>query len=307
MIGVQEGVQDCARADWGLAARRAVQHHGPRWAFAHKGSQLVGDMTVRIRKPAVAGTLYPGRTDQLNATLDDCWTKRIAVDGPPPKAVIVPHAGYAYSGPVAASAYATLAQLAGTVTRVVLLGPSHRYAMRGFALPESQLWQTPLGMVEVDLGSVERLAETPGFVKSDLAHEREHSLEVHVPFLQRSLGRVQVLPILVGDVGASAVAAVLDHLWGGPETLIVISTDLSHYHDQATAKGIDSQTVRFIESLNAAALTPERACGASPVAGLLHTARQRNMRCTAVDVRTSADTAGDAARVVGYASFLLWQ
>lgn len=293
-------------AQLGLEAAREVPHHvradGPR-----HGAGLAGELTVRIRKAAVAGTFYPNRADQLNAALDTCWSGRATAPHPPPKAIIAPHAGYVYSGPIAASAYAHLTALAGTVTRVVLLGPSHRYALKGFALPEAQIWQTPLGMVEIDTETVLHLAGAPEFVRSDLAHEREHALEVHVPFVQRALGRVQLVPIVVGNVGAAAVSAVIDHLWGGPETLVIVSTDLSHYHDQATANQLDKQTVQRIEALDAAALTPERACGACPVAGLLMSARKRNMRCSAIDVRTSADTAGDAARVVGYASFLLWQ
>ncbi|MSQ81761.1 MAG: AmmeMemoRadiSam system protein B [Myxococcales bacterium] len=263
-------------------------------------------MTVRIRKPTVAGTFYPARAHALNAELNRCWHDRKVLNVPPPKAIIAPHAGYVYSGAVAATAYATLAPLVGTVERVVVLGPAHRFALQGFAVPEAQIWQTPLGLVQIDAKAVDELANLPDVVRSDLAHEREHSLEIHVPFVQRALGEVALVPVLVGQITPDRVAKLLEQLWGGPETLIVVSTDLSHYHDQATARKIDDTTVRHFETLDFESLSADCACGAHPVAGLLAHAKAIGMRCAAVDVRTSADTVGDPSRVVGYASCLLW-
>ncbi len=274
-------------------------------APVRRGQPMGSDMTVRIRKPAVAGTFYPAKTDALNAELDRCWAGRKRVDAPPPKAIIVPHAGYVYSGPVAATAYATLAPLKGKVSRVVLVGPSHRFALYGFAVPEAQIWQTPLGLVPLDNAGSDVLATWPDVTRSDVMHEREHSLEVHVPFLQRALGMFALLPVLVGHTPANRVAALFDQLWGGPETLVVVSTDLSHYHDQAQARQIDDATVASLVALDAAGLQPDQACGAFPVAGLLTHAHKLGLRCRAVDVRTSADTAGEPDRVVGYASCLL--
>ncbi|MBM4345132.1 MAG: AmmeMemoRadiSam system protein B [Deltaproteobacteria bacterium] len=267
---------------------------------------MVSDMTVRIRKPAVAGTFYPAKADALHAEIDRCWADRRPVQAPAPKAIIAPHAGYVYSGPVAATAYATLVPLKGSISRVVLVGPSHRFALYGFAVPEAQIWQTPIGMVPLDTASAEQLEAWPDVTRSDLMHGREHSLEVHVPFLQRALGKFSLLPVLVGHTPANRVAALFAHVWGGPETLVVVSTDLSHYHAQAKARQLDDATIAHVVAFDAAALNPDHACGAYPVAGLLTHAQCLGMRIQAVDVRTSADTAGDPDRVVGYASFLLW-
>jgi len=266
----------------------------------------VPDLTIRIRKACVAGTFYPGTTAALRAELDRCHAQRRVRDDPAPKAVIAPHAGYIYSGPVAATAYAAVARACGTVHRVVLVGPSHRYRLSGFAVPESQIWQTPLGPVALDGDALEPVAQRRDVARSDLAHEREHSLEVHLPFLQRALGRFSLVPILVGGASADSVAGLLQTLWGGPETLVVVSTDLSHFHPQAVAQAKDAATVAAITALDDSTLDGDAACGATPVAGLLRVARGAGMTCHAVDVRTSADTAGEPDRVVGYASFLLY-
>jgi AmmeMemoRadiSam system protein B len=264
--------------------------------------------SVRVRKPAVAGSFYPQSREDLVVALQTAWAGRVTTSVPPPKALVVPHAGYAYSGAVAASAYATLREAVGVIRRVVLLGPSHHYALRGFALPEVDAWQTPLGLVALDTATMVQLARRSDVVRSDLVHAREHALEVHVPFLQTVLGQsFQLVPLVVGQVTAVAAAELLSGLWGGNETLIVLSTDLSHYLDQPTAQRRDAQTVRHIEALDGGALAVDDCCGLYPLAGLLLAARQRHMRCRAIDVRTSADTAGEPSRVVGYASFLLWE
>lgn len=269
----------------------------------------MGDATIKIRKPAVAGTFYPLLRQDLEALLAEVWQKRVTLQRPPPKVLIAPHAGYVYSGPVAATAYSLLQGHHNKVTRVVLLGPSHHYAFQGFAVPEAAIWASPLGLTPLHVPTLEALvARRADTVARDLVHSREHSLEVHLPMLQHALGmRFELIPILVGQTPPAHVAEVLDSLWGGPETLIVVSTDLSHYHDQSSAQHIDAQTAACIAALDERGLAPETACGCHPVAGLLHAAKRRRMRCEALDVRTSGDTAGDPSRVVGYGAFALWE
>ena len=223
-----------------------------------------------------------------------------------PKAVIAPHAGYVYSGAVAATVYALLAPARGRVTRVVLLGPTHRVAVRGLALPGTQAFATPLGTIAVDAGAVEALRGMPQVVVSPQAHELEHSIEVHLPFLQFTLGEFSLVPLAVGQATAAEVADVLDRLWGGPETLIVVSSDLSHYRRYADAQAVDRSTAQAIVGL-ATDLSHEQACGATPVTGLALVARRRGLTPELVDLRNSGDTAGDRARVVGYGSFAFYE
>ncbi len=239
--------------------------------------------SLRVRKPAVAGTFYPQRRDELVVALDAAWAGRVVTQNPPPKAIIVPHAGYIYSGAVAASAYATLRDSVGLIRRVVLLGPSYHYALRGFALPEVDAWQTPLGLVPLDTTAMTRLTARGDVVRTDLVLDREHALEVHVPFLQTVLGQIfQLVPIVVGQVPARSVADVLQTLWGGPETLIVVSTDLSHYLPLEEARKHDAATVQHIERLAGDALLSDDCCGRFPVAGLLLAAHDHKMQCRAV-------------------------
>ena len=256
------------------------------------------------RPAAVAGVFYPGDARELALALDQAFAQARAAGsgGTPPKALIVPHAGYVYSGPIAASAYAGLAALRGVVTRVVLLGPAHRVPVRGLALPEAAAFATPLGALRVDAEAVRALAGVPGVVVSAAAHAREHALEVQLPFLQRVLGDVAIVPLVVGHAPVELVADVLERLWGGPETLIVISSDLSHYHPYEEARRIDGATVRAILALDSG-LDHERACGATPIAGLVEVARRRGLTPELLDLRNSGDTAGERGRVVGYASF----
>jgi hypothetical protein len=249
---------------------------------------------------------YPGSARELADTVD----RALAAVRPPadtdaakvPKAVIVPHAGYVYSGAVAASAYARLAAARGKVTRVVILGPCHRVPVRGLALPAATAFETPLGTLRVDPAAVNAIAGMPGVLVSDAAHADEHALEVQLPFLQRALGDVTIVPLVVGAASAAQVADVLERLWGGPETLIVISSDLSHYHRYEDAQAIDAATVQAILALDPA-LDHEQACGATPIMGLVEVARRRKLMPELLDLRNSGDTAGDKRRVVGYASF----
>lgn len=257
------------------------------------------------RAPAIAGTFYPATAAALNAQLDVCFAARVVYDGPAPKAIIAPHAGLIYSGPVAASAYAALAPDAAQISRVVLLGPSHHVGFRGFVVPEASLWQTPLGTVPIDTASVQQLAQRADVQRSDAPHAPEHSLEVHLPFLQRVLGTFELVPVLVGQISPEQGASLIDALWGGAETRVVISSDLSHFFSQSKAQTVDAQTTAIIEGLDADAMLHADACGRYPTAGLLHLAKRRGMRETTLDVRTSADTAGDPSRVVGYGAYLL--
>jgi AmmeMemoRadiSam system protein B len=219
-----------------------------------------------------------------------------------PKAIIVPHAGYIYSGPVAASIYAPLERLRGTVRRVVLLGPTHRVAVDGLALPASAAFSTPLGIIPIDGPAVEAIRGLPQVVISDAAHALEHSLEVQLPFLQTVLDEFSLLPLAVGRATAAEVAEVLECLWGGDETLIVISSDLSHYLPYDTARNTDAATARHIVALDPH-IDHQQACGATPVNGLLLAARRHGLEARLIDLRNSGDTAGDRSRVVGYGAF----
>jgi hypothetical protein len=260
--------------------------------------------TAQTRTAAVAGLFYPGDAKVL---AHDVQALLAAVAQPEasagaPKALIVPHAGYVYSGPIAASAYAQLRPLRGTIHRVVLLGPVHRVPVRGLALPGTQSFETPLGRIPIDRAAVDRILPLRQVTTSAVAHALEHSLEVQLPFLQQVLGDFQLVPLAVGDATPEEVAEVIDVLWGGPETLIVVSSDLSHYLPYQAARHIDNQTCLTITQLKKLD-SHEQACGATPVNGLLLAARHHHLRPQLLDLRNSGDTAGDRARVVGYAAF----
>ena len=253
------------------------------------------------RPAAVAGLFYPAPPAELRRQVDLLLAEARQTPAPMPKALIAPHAGYVYSGPIAASAYAGIARDAGRIRRVVLLGPAHRALLRGLALPGVQRFATPLGDVEIDRDAVAALRDLPQVVESAPAHEAEHSLEVQLPFLQRLLGTFTLLPLAVGEATADEVAAVLDRLWGGDETLVVVSSDLSHYLPYDSARRTDRRTVDHLLDLDDR-LRHEQACGATPINGLLRVARRRGLRAELLDLRNSGDTAGDRSRVVGYAA-----
>lgn len=255
-----------------------------------------------IRQPAVAGTFYPARPDALRAVLAELLDE-IESSGEPPKAIIAPHAGYVYSGPVAASAYARVRAARGRFRRVVLLGPAHRVAFDGLALPTVEAFATPLGLTPLDPDAVARLADLPHVIRSDHPHAGEHSLEVHVPFLQHILGDIRLVPLVAGEASARQVGEVIDRLWEADDTLVVVSSDLSHYHDYDTARRLDAATSRAIEQLRFEELDPYRACGAVPVSGLLWVARRRGLTVTTLDLRNSGDTAGPRDQVVGYGAY----
>jgi AmmeMemoRadiSam system protein B len=262
-------------------------------------------VTGWTRPSAVAGSFYPADPVALRSAvaghLAEAAASPVALS---PKALIAPHAGYVYSGPIAATAYRTLVASRATVRRVVLAGPAHFVPLRGVAVSSADAFATPLGPVTVDDDARAEALGVNGTVVDDDAHADEHSLEVHLPFLTEVLGAVPVLPLLVGRGAPGVLADVLDALWGGDETRVVVSTDLSHYHDDTTAKAIDRETADAIVA-RCETLHPERACGASAVLGLLEAARRRDLTVRLLDLRTSADTAGDPSRVVGYGAFAL--
>ena len=257
-----------------------------------------------VRPPAVAGTFYPAAAAELkrDVTFLLAQAADTARGTPVPKAIIAPHAGYVYSGPIAASVYARLAPARATIKRVVLLGPVHRVPVRGLALPAVDALATPLGNIPVDAAAVAALARLPQVTVSAAAHALEHSLEVQLPFLQEALGTFSVVPLAVGDATTEEVAQVLDALWGGAETLIVVSSDLSHFLNYGDAQSTDRATAEAIVDLRTG-ISHDQACGGTPVNGLLLTARRRGLTSKLIDLRNSGDTAGDRNRVVGYGAF----
>ncbi|HEX4098458.1 MAG TPA: AmmeMemoRadiSam system protein B [Caulobacteraceae bacterium] len=259
-------------------------------------------MSTAVQTAGVAGLFYPADPEALAAGVD----ASLARAGSPeiaPKAVMAPHAGHIYSGDIAGSAYRLLARRKGDLKRVVLLGPTHRMPVRGMALPPADALETPFGNLAVDQAGRDALARQPGVTVAPEPFVGEHSLEVHLPFIQRALGDVEVLPILVGQPTAGQVSGVLDQLWGGPETAIIVSSDLSHFHDYDTARAKDAETASGIERLQPQICEGHPACGYFIIDGLLDQARRRDLRVTALDVRNSGDTQGSRDRVVGYGSF----
>jgi len=254
-------------------------------------------MSETIRDPVVAGSFYPANPEELLRTVEGFLTAVPPRDGSSPKAIIVPHAGYIYSGPIAASAYACI-QSAG-IRRVVLLGPSHRVLLNGGAASSASAWHTPLGDVPVEA--------PPGLPILDEAHVQEHSLEVQLPFLQVMLDDFTLIPLVVGQASKEEVADILASLWGGSETLVVISSDLSHYENYKTARKMDSATSQAIVNLDPRGLEPESACGRMPIHGLLHLAKQKGMRAELIDLRNSGDTAGSHDQVVGYGAYAFYK
>lgn len=261
-------------------------------------------MIRTIRPAAVAGAFYPADASQLR-TMVERFLAEAQTGGPAPKALIAPHAGYVYSGPIAASGYRLVAELRDRVRKVVLIGPSHRVPFYGLAASSADAFATPLGEVPLDEPSRELLRSLPQIQVSDEAHQYEHSLEVHLPFLQVALDEFTLVPLVAGQAAPSEVADVLEALWGGDETLIVVSSDLSHYHDYWTARAIDAETTQMIEQCNWQALTGERACGYVGIRGLLKLIQRNGYRIRTLDVRSSGDTAGDKQQVVGYGTYVV--
>lgn len=254
-----------------------------------------------IRPAAVAGLFYPAEPRQLAHDVQQLLAEARPLDLIP-KALIVPHAGYIYSGAIAATAYATIRPIAARIRRVVLLGPTHRVAVRGLALPGADAFDTPLGRVMLDTAAARAITHLPQVSVSPQAHALEHSLEVQLPFLQSVLTDFTLLPLAVGMATAEEVAEVLETLWGGDETLIVISSDLSHYLPYATAQRVDGETVQSILNLRQP-IAHDHACGGTPISGLIIAAQKHHLAPHLLDLRNSGDTAGSHAQVVGYAAF----
>jgi AmmeMemoRadiSam system protein B len=261
---------------------------------------------TQVQRASVAGSFYPGDAQRLQAAvrgyLAEAGTES---GGPPPVAIIAPHAGYVYSGPIAASAYARLVPLRGRIRRVVLIGPAHRVPFRGLAVSGADAFETPLGAIPLERDAIAAISALPQVKRLDAAFDGEHCLEVHLPFLQTVLGDFKLVPIVVCDASGADVAEVLEMLWTGSETLPVISSDLSHYHDHATARRRDQETSRTIEAMAGERLDWDDACGRIPIAGLLSVARRRGLAATTVDLRNSGDTAGPRGEVVGYGAWVV--
>lgn len=257
--------------------------------------------TKRLRRPAVQGSFYPADRLELRAEIAS-YLREIKNPLPPPKAMIAPHAGTIYSGPIAATAYATLKPVRDQIRRVVLLGPSHRVPFRGIAASTATHFETPLGEIplETDFPSL------PQVLFLDEAHREEHSLELHLPFLQETLEKFSLLPLVVGFSEPQEVGELLEAFWGGDETLVVVSSDLSHYLPYERAKEVDRKTTELIERLDWKDWENENACGFYPVRGLLFEAARRKMKVKTADLRNSGDTAGSKDRVVGYGSYLFY-
>ena len=258
-----------------------------------------------VRPPAVAGAFYPGDRAVLRSQIAGYLRQATSV-GAIPKAMIVPHAGYQYSGPVAASGYALLEPVRRRIARVVLLGPSHRVPFYGLATTAAEAFATPLGAIPIDRAVVAQVLEWPQVRVLDEAHRHEHSLEVHLPFLQMTLDDFSLVPFSVGQANADEVAEVLDALWDGDETLLVVSSDLSHYHPYADARAIDSETSHLIEQCQWQQLSGERACGYCAIRGLLKIAERRGLQVKTVDLRNSGDTTGSKDQVVGYGCYVFY-
>ena len=264
-----------------------------------------GRETMEIREPAVAGLFYPRGQAELRAEVTKLLAGAPAPGGTPPKALIAPHAGYIYSGAVAAIAFATLQNRSETIERVVLLGPAHYVPLRGIAAPASEAMATPLGIVPVDRALRAAALDFPFVTSDDAPHVPEHSLEVELPFLQLVAASFSVLPLVIGEARPHEVAQVLDRLWGGPETLVVVSSDLSHFHEYAEARRIDAATAAAIERGDWASLRPRHACGYLAISGLLIEAGRRGLVAERLSLCNSGDTAGSHERVVGYGAWKL--
>ncbi len=260
-------------------------------------------MKEKVRPAAVAGRFYPADPAELRRLVSSLLSAVPGAAAPAPKALIAPHAGYAYSGPVAASAFSRLAPAVDVLRRVVLIGPSHFVDFSGIAASSATRFQTPLGSVAVDTSAFSAVSDQAHFIINDQAHAHEHALETHLPFLQVVLRDFAIVPLVVGTATDTEVHEIIEALWGGPETVVVVSSDLSHYYDAQTARRLDQATAQAIESLSPEAIGEDRACGRLPIRGLLRAGRRHSLRVRTLDLRNSGDTAGPRHQVVGYGAF----
>ena len=263
-----------------------------------------GSQNMTTRPPAVAGQFYARDQERLRTQVLQLFADVEPSANVRPKALIAPHAGYVYSGRIAAAAFTTLRKSAQTITRVVLIGPAHYLHVHGIAAPTVDAFETPLGRVPIDVEALHKIADLPSVIRADAPHAPEHALEVELPFLQSVLASFRVVPLLVGDAVPKDVAHVLRQVWGGPETLIVVSSDLSHYHSYETARRLDSATAAAIERGDWASLGPNQACGCLPVVGLLVEAERHGLKVQRLSLCNSGDTVGSRDRVVGYGAWM---
>jgi MEMO1 family protein len=265
-------------------------------------------MRKSIRPAHVSGMFYPGDPHELRDQITGFLHEKPSDTTKIPKAIIVPHAGTVYSGPIAATAYRLLIQYRHVIRKVILLGPAHRVYLHGLALPSVDQFQTPLGNINLDTKTIQKLVhDFPQITFSDAAHAEEHSLEVQLPFLQEVLASFRLIPFVVGDATQQDVADVIEHLWGGDECLIIISTDLSHFHHYEEALKLDQASAELIESFQGELLGDKSACGRIPMRGLLHLAQQKGMSIKRFDLRNSGDTSGRKDQVVGYGAWGLFE
>lgn len=255
-----------------------------------------------VRKPAVAGTFYPEDGAELHEMVQRFLREGHAASTPP-RAVIAPHAGYIYSGPIAGSAFSGWQALREKIQRVVIAGPSHRLAFEGIATPGVKYFATPLGLVEVDREAIKKLSALPQVIESEAAHRHEHSIETHLPFLQETVAEFHIVPLLIGDASPIEIAQVFTVFWNDPGTVFSISSDLSHYLPYDKAVELDALTTRAIVENHPHDISPEQACGRLAILGLMRLMDRHGLRATALDVRNSGDTAGDHSRVVGYGAY----
>lgn len=258
------------------------------------------------RPAALAGQFYPDDPLELANLVDELIASAAPGADLTPKALIVPHAGYAYSGPVAASAYARLGDAAAHIETVVMFAPAHRWPVPGLALPGVAGFDMPLGQVAIDADGVARVAHLDCVEATQAAHAREHAIEVQLPFLQRCLPTgFTLLPFVVGQATLEQVLEVMTLCWGHTETLLVVSSDLSHFHDYDTARLLDTATTAAIEQLAPAQVQEGGACGRVAIQALLTAASQRGLSAKMVDQRSSGDTAGGRSEVVGYGAYVI--
>jgi len=265
-------------------------------------------MSLSHRQAAVAGQFYPDKVAVLQSDITHYITTVVELpelNSIAPKAIIVPHAGYMYSGVIAASAYNLLQKHAATITKAIILGPAHRVSFSGIAISSANYFDTPLGSVEINQSSIDNLTKNDFIHENDAAHEHEHSIEVQLPFLQTILHNFTIVPLLIGQCDENDVASILELLWGGDETLIVISSDLSHFETYEIANKMDTKTSQAILNLQPEKIQFEDACGRTAINGLLKIAQKKNLTPYIIDVRNSGDTAGDKKRVVGYGAYSL--
>jgi hypothetical protein len=259
---------------------------------------------LNVRPPAVAGSFYPRAKNELRATVDALLSQPRLSARRGLLGVIAPHAGYVYSGPVAASAFAEVAAAGHGYTRVLLVGPPHYLPVSGIAASSAKAFATPLGDVPLDTDMVASLLDDRLVSIDDKAHAPEHSLEVELPFLQMMLGDFTLIPLLVGEASPQQIAVIIGTIMDR-HTLLVVSTDLSHYLDDAAAKARDAATAAAIERLDYATLGPYDACGFSALNGALCTGHASGWTIKRLDLRNSGETSGDRSRVVGYGAWAI--